>query len=491
MNNKRFFTVFLLVSMLCLAPVFSAQSRRAQPTAEQALLEVMHSISSWDCYAWVKELASDKYEGRLTGHKGFNDSAKWLIGHLKEWGLKPGGDNATYLQAFPNPYTWILPDCSVAMHIPFKDSTIRKSYDYVDEYIPGSTSASGEVTAEVVYVGYGITAPELDYDEYSGLEVKGKIVLMEREAPVSPSNVDLFKKWRPYSFHQYKLENAVKHGAAGMLYNYGPIGNPNNSYDKNLINSHVGSAVVKDVFAGTGKDHGEVVRAIQKALKPLSFETGKVFSIKNTTEHHADGIGFNVIGILEGSDPVLKDEYIMLGGHLDHLGRCFEIMPGANDNASAVAVMMAVAEALSNSPVKPRRSIMFAFFGAEEQGVAGSKFYVENPIVPLEKTVGLINMDGVGVGTRLNALAGGNFPEFYAFIADANNRYVHRMLGGASFLNNARPRLDATWFLWADVPTLSFSAYGGGGQSPYHLPGDAIDRITPEIMEDLAQILFM
>jgi len=231
-------------------------------------------------------------------------------------------------------------------------------------------------------------------------------------------------------------------------------------------------------------------REITVGDKTLSFETGKVFSIKNTTEHHPDGIGYNVIGLLEGSDPVLKNEIIMLGGHLDHLGRCYEIMPGANDNASACAVMMAVAKALSESPVKPRRSIMFTFFGAEEQGVAGSKYYCENPIVPLEKTVGLINMDGVGNGTRLNALAGGNFPEFFAFIEDANNRYVHRMLGGSSFLNNARPRLDATWFLWADVPTLSFSAYGGAG-SPYHLPGDAIDLIRPEIMEDLAQILFI
>ena len=467
MNNKRFFTVIFIVSLLCLGPVMSAQSRRAKLTPEQALLEVMHSISSEDCYAWVKELASDKYEGRLTGHKGYNDSAKWVIGHLKEWGLKPGGDNNTFLQAFPHPYTWIYPDCSVAMHIPIKDSTIKKYYDYVDEYIPGATSGSGEVTAEVIYVGYGITAPELGFDEYAGLDVKGKIVLMEREAPVSPSNVELFKKWRPYSFHQYKLENAVKHGAAGMLYNYGPLSNPNNAYDKNFIYSHIGSAVVNDVFAGTGKDHTTIVRAIQKDLKPLSFETGKVFSIKNTTEHHADGIGYNVIGLVEGSDPVLKNEIIMLGGHLDHLGRCYEIMPGANDNASACAVMMAVAEALSKSPVKPRRTIMFNFFGAEEQGVAGSKYYVENPIVPLEKTVGLINMDGVGNGTRLNAAAGGNFPEFFAFIEDANNKYVHRILGGSTFLNNARPRLDAAWFLWADVPTISFSAYGGG-RSPYH-----------------------
>jgi hypothetical protein len=123
------------------------------------------------------------------------------------------------------------------------------------------------------------------------VDVKGKIILMEREAPVSPNrDPELFKKWRPYSFHQYKLENAVAHGAKGMLYNYGPISNPNNSYDKGFIYSHVGSAVVSDVFSGTGRKHKDVVAKIRKTLKPQSFATGKTFTIKNITEHHPEGI---------------------------------------------------------------------------------------------------------------------------------------------------------------------------------------------------------
>ncbi|MFC2156303.1 M20/M25/M40 family metallo-hydrolase, partial [Acidobacteriota bacterium] len=420
----------------------------------------------------------------------YNDSAKWVISFLEEWGLKPGGDNDTYLQAFPNPYTLIFPDCFVTMNVPYGDTFIKKFYKYEDEFIPGATSASGEVTGEVVYVGYGISAPELDFDEYAGMDVKGKIVLLEREAPVSTRDAELFKKWRPYSFHQYKLENAVKHGAKGMLYNYGPISNPNNAYDKNFVYSHVGRAVVEDAFAGTGKKHTDVVRTIQKTLKPQSFVTGKSFTIKNTTEHHPEGIGYNVIGILEGADADLKHEIIMLGGHLDHLGRCYEIMPGANDNATAVAVMMAVAKALKEAPVKPRRSIMFNFLGAEEQAVAGSKYYVENPIIPLEKTVALLNMDGVGIGTRLNAAAGQNYPELYGFVEQANEAYVHRMMSGSFFSNIARPRLDAARFMWAGVPTLSFSA-SGGGLSHYHITKDSIEYIMPEIMEDLAQILFL
>jgi hypothetical protein len=102
--------------------------------------------------------------------------------------------------------------------------------------MPGSTSGNGEVTAEVVYAGYGITAPELGYDDYAGIDVKGKIILIEREAPVSPdAGAEKFNPWYNYSFHQTKLENAVKHGAAGMLYNYGPISNPNNAYNEKFM----------------------------------------------------------------------------------------------------------------------------------------------------------------------------------------------------------------------------------------------------------------
>jgi len=490
MKLKKILSISLMIFILGVFSPVTAQQARPQLTDQQKVLQVMHSISSHMLFDYVKELASDKYWGRLTGTQGFNDSSQWVITHLKKWGLKPGGDNGTFLQAFPNPYTLVFKDCSVNMNIASNGSLIKKFYQYEEEFIPGSTSGSGEVTEDVVYVGYGISAPELGFDEYAGLDVKGKIVLMEREAPVSPGKAELFEKWRPYSFHQYKLENAVKHGAVGMLYNYGPIVNPNNSYAKEFIYSHVGKSVVADVFSGTGKKHADVVRQIQKTLKPHSFETGKNFTIKNTTEHHPDGTAYNVIGILEGSDPVLKNEFIILGGHLDHLGRCYEIIPGANDNASSVAVMMGIADALSRSPVKPRRSILFLFFGAEEQGVAGSKYYLENPVVSLDKTLALINMDGVGVGTRLNALAGKNFPVLFSFIQKANEAYVHRVITAPFFANNARPRLDAARFMWKHVPTLSFSAYDGG-QAYYHVTKDNIQYIMPEIMEDLAQILFM
>lgn len=490
MKNKRFLSIVFVCVFIFASSFLIGQRREEGLTDEQKILQAVHAISSHDLFSYVKELASDKYEGRLTGTEGYNASAEWVAMHFEKWGVTPVGDNDTYFQAFPNPYTLVFEDCEVSLHIQVKDGTIKKYYNYFDEFIPGGTSGSGEVTAEVIYVGYGATAPELGYDDYEGVDVKGKIVLMEREVPVSPRDDEaLFKKWRPYSFHQYKLENAVKHGAKGMLYNYGPIGNPNNAYDEGFIYSHVGDVITNDVFAGTGYDHEKVVKKIQETLKPHSFVTGKVFTIRNTTEHYPDGVGINVVGLIVGSDPDLKDEIIAIGGHLDHLGMAYTLMPGANDNASAVAVMMGMAQAFHNCPIKPRRSILFLGFGAEEQAVAGSDYYCENPIFPLEDTVCLLNMDGVGSGDKISALAAENYPEFWKFIDDANKKYIHRIINTSYFSNIARPRLDAARFLWKGVPTISFGVYPS--LSDYHNPLDNLAAITPEILEDMAQLLFL
>ncbi len=474
----------------------TAQDQKSQPSDERMILDAMHGISSHALLGYVQELVSEKFGGRLTGTKEFNDCSEWVAGLFKAWGVKPAGEDGTFFQSFPDPYTIVFPGGEVDLVMPQAKSkdVIVKPYKYEDEFIPGGTSGTGQVTAEVVYVGYGVTAPELNYDDYKGVDVKGKIVLMEREVPVSPDkDAALFKKWRPYSFHQFKLENAAAHGAKGLLYNYGPIGNPNNAYIEGFVYAHVGEAVVKDVFAGTGRNHDDVVSAIDKTLRPSSFATGKLYTIRTKTEHHPEGVGRNVLAMIEGSDPKLKEEVIILGGHLDHLGRAWVLMPGANDNAAAVAVTLGVADAMAKCAVKPKRSILFLLFGAEEQAVAGSNYYVNTrPLVSLDKTVCYINMELAGSGDKLNILAGDNFPALRGFLDKANQTYIHRVMTSSSFANLGRPRQDVTWFLWKGVPGVTVGASGfDPGRPTYHTPHDNLDLITPEIMEDLAQLLFM
>lgn len=496
---KRRMAVFLGVLALC-GTLISAQTppvARASVPADQAgedtLLAVMHSISSQTLFDYVKELCSEKYDGRLTGTPGFDAAADWTIKLLKQWKVKAAGDKGTWLQKFPDPYTLVLPGAELSLNIPVGKDVIKRPYQYEKDFFPGSTSDTGEVTAEAVYVGYGITAPELNYDEYASVDVKGKIVVMEPEVPISPDrDPEQFKKWRPYSFHDYKAKNAKDHGAAGMVYNYF-IANPNCVFIKGLQLTYVGRSVIDDLFAGTGKKHDELVQAIATTKKPVSFPLQKTMTMKNVTEYHPDGIGANVLGFIEGTDPVLKKETIIIGAHLDHLGRNDLLMPGAIDNASSDAVLLGVAEALGMGGIPLKRSVLFILFGAEEQGVKGSEYYVAHPVVPNASVKAMINLESVGRGERIGGGAGRNYPQVWDFFDRANTKYIHRPLTPGQTSNLGRPRQDAAHFMWANIPTLSFGTSGAKRLpfATYHTPKDTPDIITPEIMEDLARLVFV
>jgi len=450
------------------------------------MLAATRDMSSADLMAIVEELASDPYEGRLTGSPGYHLAAGYVAGQFSALGLQKPYAEEGYYQYFDSPYTLVLPGCSLVLHAPDGDV----NYRYYDEFMPGSSSASGSLTAEVVFAGYGITAPELGYDDYAGIDVKGKIVLIRPEAPVSPSiGEKKFMPWLTYSTHQYKMQNALDHGVAGILYHYGPLANTNNDYHEGLLLTMVGSKAVEDLFAGSGKEYQKLVDGIHATLKPASLMLGKKVTIENSTIHYPEAKGMNVIGILPGSDPALKDEAIIIGGHLDHCGKCWEVCPGANDNASGIAVMLGVARALVKSGLTFKRSIIFMGIGGEESGLLGAKKYVADPIWPTAKTLVMLNLDSVGVGPNLSASGAKSFPAILAVIERANNLFVHRVLNVSEVNLAGRPRTDAAVFNKAGIPAISFSSFGGRGA--YHTPADAPDTIWPETLEDLARMLAM
>ena len=158
----------------------------SQDTYETKLLNTFHTITSEEMMSWIEKLCSPEFNGRLTGTPEYIASAEWVAGRLKEWKIKPAGDGGTYFQWFDAPYTVVNDPGYLILNIPQPDKKIiKKSYSYPDEYYPGMNSGNGEITAEVVFVGYGVTAPELNYDDYKGIDVKGKIVLMNRDVPYS------------------------------------------------------------------------------------------------------------------------------------------------------------------------------------------------------------------------------------------------------------------------------------------------------------------
>ena len=486
---KRIILIFLAAAFLISTDLF------LQDDFESRLLKHFHTISSEEMMTWVEKLCSPEFEGRLTGTPGFLASAEWVAGKLREWGIKPAAEDGSYFQWFDSPYTVVNDIGSLTLRIRQSDgSIISKDYVYPEDFYPGMNSGNGEITAEVVYAGYGVTAPELNYDDYRGIDVKGKIVLVNRDVPYTdPSNPE-YKKWIAYCYHQYKLENAVKHGASGFLYIDGASANPNISYDPSIIVCGIGQQPLADIFAGLKTSNSELTDRMKKTMKPASFNTGKVVTIKANTTRHPEGKGCNVIGMIEGTDPVLKKEVIIIGAHLDAVGKAGKIVNGALDNASGVVDIMGAAKAMVLSGIELKRSVMFLLLGGEENGLLGSKLYTQQPIFPKEQTITYINLDMVGNGTGLAVNASGPAKNLLSYFEDANTKYIHRPLRTTAQSSGefyGRPRSDGIIFNLAGYRTMSIGTTGAYKKVFYHLPGDDPDALTIEIMEDVAKMIYV
>jgi len=486
---NRFISVAAIIILYASGIAFS------QDDYEQKLLTQFHSIRSEEMMGWIEKLCSPEFNGRLSGTPEYIASAEWVAGKLNDWGIKPAGDNGSYFQWFDFPYSRVNETGSLILNIPQSDgSVIKKSYTYPDEFYPGMNSGSGEITAEVIFAGYGVSAPELNYDDYKGINVKGKIVLINRDVPYSDPRNPEYKRWVAYCYHQYKLRNAVKHGAAGMLYIDGASANPNIAYDPSIIVCGIGQQPLDDIFAGLKTTNWEVLEKISKSFKPSSFNTGKTVTIKSNTTRHPEGKACNVIGLIEGSDPLLKNEVIIIGGHLDAVGNAGKVVNGALDNASGVIDIMAAAKAIALSGIELKRSIMFLFIGGEEVGLVGSKIYTEKPVFTRENTITYINLDMVGNGTGLSAGAGSTYKELLSYFVKANKDYIHRTMRTSAPVPGeyyGRPRSDGVVFSMAGYRTMSIGTTDGYKKVYYHLPGDNPDALTIDIMEDVSKMIYI
>ena len=455
--------------------------------SEKAIRTTFHSISSHDLLNDAAELTSPKYGGRLSGSPGYQAAAQWVADQLQKAGVKPGLSDGTYMQFFPNAYSDVLNQGSVTL-LAGKNND-KKEYQFPEDYFPGSNSASGKVSGEMVYVGFGISAPELGYDDYKNIDVKGKILLMETGLPFSGK--DSLQKWEPYSYHRYKFKRAKELGASGLLY-VGKIANPNTSFLEGFVYAHIAENVVNDLFDGTNRKYADVHKGIKKNLQPNSFALNKKVQISASTKHFPDSRSCNVIGMIEGSDPELKSEAIILGAHLDAVGSPGCLFPGALDNASGSVDILAAAKALAASEVKPARTIIFVFFGGEECGLFGSTKLVESPVWPKEKVLCMINLDMVGNGTGFRISNGKTYPDLLRPFAESNEKYLHREFTSTEFrINYGRPRTDAAVFDKAGYRTLSLWTTGTVKPVYYHHPLDNTDALTPEIMEDAAKLLYL
>ncbi len=373
---------------------------------------------------FIDFLASDEMRGRSAPSKEVDKSANYIASKFKDFGVKHVG--GSYFQEIPF-YSADLnvEECSVTM----TKSGIKHEFAIKENFTPLFNTGNNKAVGELVFAGYGITAPEYNYDDYAGIDVKGKIVLVLKQEPRQNDTLSsVFDGTRAtkYSDLAYKIQNAAEHGATGLLLVTDPLHNvaitaqghlwnslymkekSNPSYnlctetDKNIPAVQVNRDVINIIF-GSVDSLRTLQRNIDESLRPNSFLVPKIsIDLAVSVEKH-EFPSSNVIGWIEGSDSQLKKEFVVIGAHYDHVGISSKpnhsndsIMNGADDNASGTAAVMAVAKAFAASGKKPARSVVFMLFTAEERGLIGSDYYTKNPLFPLEKTVAMINLDMVG-----------------------------------------------------------------------------------------------
>jgi Zn-dependent M28 family amino/carboxypeptidase len=391
------------------------------------------SITAADLLRHIRALSADEYEGRAPGTRGEALTVEYITGEFKRLGLEPGNPDGTYVQKVP--LAGLTAEPTASFNVGGRSIGLK----HKDDYIALSRRFVPEVkveNSEIVFVGYGIVAPEYGWDDYKGVDVRGKTILMLiNDPPVAdprdPSRPDekMFKgrAMTYYGRWMYKYEIAAEKGAAAaiIIHETGPAGYawqvpaanagresfdivaPDRNMHRAAVEAWLQLDKARELLSAAGQDFDALKRAaVSRDFKPVPLNAQASFTIKNRlreVESH------NLVARIEGSDPRLRDEYVIYSAHWDHLGRDEsltgdQIYNGAIDNASGVAWMLEIAEAYKKLRRPPKRTILFLSPTAEEKGLLGARYYAQNPLYPLEQTLADINMDIMNQWGRTRAI---------------------------------------------------------------------------------------
>lgn len=404
----RSLTALVAAALVSACATSTPPAEPAGPPSPDApeIAAALDSIQGSAIKAHMSVLADDGLEGRGLGSDGLNSALSYIEKTLTTHGVAPAGDNGGFRQRVPLRNNVVVQDGS-AMSV--RAGGRSRTLAYGKDFLLSADPLRGEVSVEdapVVFVGYGVSAPALGYDDYAaGVDVKGKVVAYLSGAPAKlPSNERAY-----YSSGAVKDAEAIKRGAIGIISFTSPD-DPRFRWDVSVATSTQGSYAwvnaqgqpnrgdpalrgtatlnhsgVAALFAGSSKPAADVFAAAAKS-EPQAFDLAARVTITTRTRHQ-DVESANVIGRLEGSDPALKDEHVLYVAHVDHFGRAGavngdDIYNGAHDNASGVAIVLETARAFAALPERPRRSILFAFVTAEERGLLGSDYFARQPSVP-------------------------------------------------------------------------------------------------------------
>jgi len=413
------------------------------------------SIDTDALLAHVRKLSSDEFEGRAPGTKGEQLSVAYLADEFKKVGLKPGNTDGTYFQKVP--LVGITP---APAPLVVSKGAQKQTLKWKDDVVAWTkhVAASARINdSELVFVGYGVVAPEFNWDDYKGVDVKGKtLVMLVNDPPVpDPANASELdpktfggKAMTYYGRWTYKYEIGAQKGAAAVLivHETGPAGygfnviqgktgeqfdlvTPDKNMSRAAIEGWITLDTAKTLLKSAGQDFDALkAQAATRDFKPVPLGLTASMTIHNTLRTIDSR---NVLGLLEGSDPKLKDEIVVYTAHWDHFGKTAEgVFHGAEDDALGCAALVEEARAFTKLPVPPKRSILFMAVTGEEQGLLGSQYYAVTPIYPLAKTAADINLDSWNVHGRTKdiTLVGYGASELDDYLRDAaaeQGRIVH------------------------------------------------------------------
>ena len=395
------------------------------PAAARTAITQMPKFESAPMLDHIKKLSSDEFEGRGPGTKGEELTVKYLEDAFKNIGLQPGNTDGSYIQKVP------MVGITATNTAPLTVSTAaaRRTFKWKDEVVAWTKHVADGASiadSDIIFAGYGVTAPEFDWDDFKGVDVKGKTIMVFVNDPQVPDPADSSKLDQKtfngkamtyYGRWTYKFEEGARRGAAGVLivHETGPAGypfqvvqgnlnekfdlvTPDKNMDRAAIEGWVTLDTAKAILTMGGQDFDALKKqAITREFKPVPLNLKASMAIRNTMRTLDSR---NVLGKVEGSDPRLRDEYVIYTAHWDHLGvgapvKGDRIYNGALDNASGVAQLLELARGFTQVEPKPKRSILFLMVTAEEQGLLGSQYYSVTPVYPLAKTVANINVDGI------------------------------------------------------------------------------------------------
>jgi hypothetical protein len=468
-RSPRRATLVLAASLVCAAGTPS----RAWAEDDDPLA----GLSGEKALAYAKELAVDGMRGRKSGGPGGRMAEEWAQSLMGRLGLDPMDREGIYLQAFRFPAT----DVVAPIGLTVEGEPVAYRTDFVDLLFSGD----GVAEAEVVFVGYGISAPDRAWDDYAGVDVSGKVVLAIRGAPAR-REAEFFEERQI----GWKSRLAASRGAAGFLVADGRTPVPGTIqgefFAPRLPAAWVSAEVADRLLGKHGRTLAELRRARDEGDPGRSFGTGAKVRLEVHGRFAPQAEGRNALGGIPGRDPDLRNEVILVGAHLDHLGvdPTGQVFNGANDNASGVAAILALAETLKENRWRGDRTVVFACFAGEEQGLSGAKALVADVPFPFPRIVAMLNVDMAGHGKTEVSFGGG---EAYPAMAGR----ILRSLQGATRARLRSFRADKNSDHWPfyerGIP--SFFVLSSGEYAHYHQPTDDAERLNPEAMEAVARVV--